>query len=139
MRTQLTPRQQLFVEHYLVDSNGARAAVAAGYGRAGARVRAHRLITANAAVRAEIARRQAQDSRHLQIERRDVIKGLLEAVEVARQQREPAAMIAAWKALATMLGFMAPQRHQVEVSASAGDFERMSDAELLCLLAQGAG
>jgi hypothetical protein len=56
----LTAKQQRFIAEYLVDGNGARAAIAAGYGRAGARVRAHRLTRDNAAVQAEIARLPSQ-------------------------------------------------------------------------------
>jgi phage terminase small subunit len=36
----LTQKQQRFVAEYMVDGNGSRAAIAAGYGHAGARIRA---------------------------------------------------------------------------------------------------
>jgi phage terminase small subunit len=137
----LTAKQQRFVAEYLVDGNGARAAVAAGYGRAGAKVTAHRLTHANRAVQAQIQARQAVDSQRLHIERQDVIAGLLGAIEQARAQANPAAMIAGWKTLATMMGFMAPQQHRVEISAAADAemlrLERLSDAELLRLVATG--
>lgn len=135
----LTAKQQRFVAEYLVDGNGARAAVAAGYGRAGAKVTAHRLTHANPAVQAEIQARQALDSQRLQIERQDVIQGLLEAVQLAKLQGNPAAVISGWREIGRMLGFFEPQRHQVEVSAAAGleqgRFEQMTDAELMALMA----
>lgn len=139
---ELTQKQQRFVAEYLVDGNGARAAIAAGYGVAGARVRAHRLTRDNKAVMAALEARQAQDSQRLQIERQDAIKGLLEAIQLAKEQANPAAMIAGWKTLATMLGFMEPKRLAVEVSAAAdaerGRLERLSDAELMRLMGAGA-
>ena len=41
----LSPRRQLFVEQYLIDRNGAAAAVRAGYAASSARQTAHRLLT----------------------------------------------------------------------------------------------
>lgn len=40
----LTAKQARFIDEYLVDGNGTAAAVRAGYGRAGARVAAHRAL-----------------------------------------------------------------------------------------------
>lgn len=136
----LTAKQQRFVDEYLVDGNGTRAAVAAGYGRAGASVAAHRLLR-NPNTRAVVEARQGIDSKRLQIDRQDVIAGLQEAFEMAREKREPAAMVIACRQLSRMLGFAAPQRHQVEVLATAdaemGRYERMTDSELIRLVAAG--
>jgi len=133
----LTGRQARFVAEYLVDGNGARAAVAAGYGRAGAKVTAHRLTHANRAVQAEIQARQAVDSQRLQIDRQGVIQGLLEAIQIGRERQEPMAMIAGWRELAKLMGFYQPTAISVEVSASRGlgRIEAMSDAELMAVLA----
>ena len=133
----LTQKQQRFVAEYMVDGNGSRAAIAAGYGHAGARVRAHRLTRDNVAVRAEIQARQGVDSQRLQMERQDVIAGLLEAVQLAKERQEPAAMIRGWAELARLMGFYQPQRHQVEVSTAPDmrRYEAMSDAELLAVVA----
>ncbi len=137
----LTPRQQRFVDEYLVDLNGSAAAIRAGYGEAGSRVAAHRLLT-NANVRASIEARQALDSQALQIERQDAVKGLLEAVEQARVLGDPGAMISGWTAIGRMLGFFAPQQHVVVASAAVGAevarLEELSDAELLKLAGCGA-
>ena len=105
MDATLTPKQARFVHEYLVDGNGARAAIAAGYGLAGARVRAHRLTKDNVAVRAEIRARQGAETQRLQIQRRDVLAGLLEAFKIAKETREPATMVSACRELGRMLGF----------------------------------
>ena len=71
------------------------------------------------------------------MERQDVIAGLLEAIELAKERQEPAAMIRGWAELARLMGFYQPQRHAVEVSAGADmrRYEAMSDAELLAIIA----
>jgi phage terminase small subunit len=134
----LTAKQSKFVAEYLVDGNGARAAIAAGYGRAGARVRAHRLTRDNAAVQAEIAARQAQDGQRLALDRAAVISGILAGIEIAKGRMDGATVIRGWAELGKLMGMYAPQQHQVEVSAAVdaemGRLERLSDAELLRLV-----
>lgn len=136
----LTAKQQRFVSEYLLDGNGARAAIAAGYGRAGARVRAHRLTRDNVAVQAEIRARQGKDSHRLQVDRQDVLAGLLAAFAMAKEMREPATMVAATRELGRLMGFYSPVRSEVAITAGVGSddhqrFEAMSDAELMGLLA----
>ena len=140
--TTLTPRQARFVDEYLVDGNGARAAVAAGYGVSGARVRAHRLTRDNEAVRAEIARRQAADSQRLEIDRDAVIRGILAGIDIAKQRLDAASVIRGWAELGKMLGYYAPVQHAVGVSGAVdlelGRLNRLSDAELVKLIEAGA-
>jgi len=62
-RTQLTPRQAAFVDSYLVDLNGRRAAIEAGYSQVSAAVMGCKLLDAphvQAAIRAAKARRAAR-------------------------------------------------------------------------------
>ncbi|MBK6470364.1 MAG: terminase small subunit [Betaproteobacteria bacterium] len=138
---ELTAKQQRFLDEYGVDGNGTRAAVAAGYGRAGASVAAHRLLR-NPKARAVIEARQGVDSQRLQISRQDVLTGLVEAFAMAKEKREPAAMVSAARELGRLMGFYEPQRHAVEVTAGAdaemGRYERMSDEELLRLVGSAA-
>jgi hypothetical protein len=131
----LTERQRRFVLEYGVDANGGRAAVAAGYSQAGARVTAHRLLT-KTNIRSALDERQKCDVRRLSIAREDALQGFLEAIERAREQNDPNAMIAGWRAVSRLLGFDAPQLRRVELR-TGGDlrasFEAMSDAELTAL------
>lgn len=133
----MNPRHRRFAEEVLAGSSGAAAAQAAGYTARSAAVTAHRLLR-RGDVRAAIEARQGVDAQRLDLTRQDAIRGLLEAVDLAREQHNPAAMIAAWKTLAAMLGFLAPQRHHVEVSAAVdaemGRLGQLSDAELLKLM-----
>ena len=63
-----------------------------------------------------------------------MIKGLLEAVEMARERCEPAGMIAGLREIGKMMGYYAPARQEVEVvainQAERRRLEAMSDEEL---------
>ena len=132
----MTAKQQKFVVEYLVDGNGTAAAVRAGYGRAGARVAAFRALR-NDNVAAEIGARQSADAARLGLARKDVLQGLLGAIESAQAQANPMAQIAGWREIAKMLGFYAPERQRVELSADGSAewrrLEAMSDEELLTM------
>ena len=104
--------------NFLVTGNGTKAAIEAGFSRVSARATAHRLLT-KAALRGAIAVRQGVDAKCVEIERQDVIQGLLEGDAQAKSPANPAAMIAAWREIAKMLGFFAPQEHRVELRGGA--------------------
>lgn len=140
MTTVLTPRQTKFVDEYLVDANGTQAAIRAGYSASGARVAAHRLLT-NVAISSRVEARQRADAARLSVTRESVLARLLEAFELAREEREPAAMISAARELGKLLGFYALMRVEATVGvaelAARGQFERMTDAQLLEVMGQG--
>jgi len=120
----LSAKEARFVAEYLVDGNGTRSAVAAGYGRAGARVAACRQL-AKDNVQEALQARQRADATRLSTQREDVLHGLLEAVDKARARPDPAAMISGWRKIGRMLGFYTPEVKRVQVSA-----DREADAEL---------
>lgn len=137
----LTDKQTRFVAEYLVDSNGTQAAIRAGYSESGARVTAHRLLT-NVAIHGAIQARQAADATRLSIQREDVLKGLLQAVDQAREQSNPMAMIRGWSEIAKLMGLAAPERVKVDVNVAGslemGRLNQLSDAELLKIIEAGA-
>jgi len=55
-KSKINARQRKFIDEYLIDRNGAQAAIRAGYAKSGAKVQAARMLT-NANLRAEIQRR----------------------------------------------------------------------------------
>lgn len=132
----LTPRQAAFVDHVMTGRSATVAAQRAGFSPRSARQIAVRLMS-KASIRAEIAARQRVDGQRLQIERQDVIQGLLEAIQMGRERQEPMAMIAGLRELAKLLGFYQPTTVAVEVSAGRGmgRIEAMSDAELVAVIA----
>lgn len=137
--TTLSPRQAKFVDEYLIDGNGTQAAVRAGYGAAGARVAAYRLLS-NVAISSLIEARRQADADRLSITRENVLQQLLEAFSMARENREPAAMVSAARELGRMMGFYAPTKVEakmdVGVAVERQRLEAMSDAELMSLIAE---
>lgn len=133
----LTEKQGRFVREFLVDGNGARSAVAAGYGVAGSRVTACRLLT-NPNVRAVLDERQQADADRLSMAREHVVAGFLEAARLAREQSNPGAMVAAWKELGKLCGFYPTRRTEIVIDTVKSDipnrFEAMTDAELQALM-----
>jgi len=135
----LSDKRSRFVEEYLRDQNGTQAAIRAGYAPGSAYSAASRLLR-NDQVRAAVSERQGAIARDLELDRQKVVAQIMEAIEIARLQADPQAMIAGWREIAKMLGYYEPERKQVEVSVSAkrmvDQFEAMSDAELLRLADQ---
>ena len=134
----LTAKQARFVDEYLVDCNGAAAAVRAGYSPGSAKVAASRLLTIdNHPVVVAIRARQREDAVRLSVTRNDVVRGLLAAFEMAKADRNAGAMISAMSTLGKMLGFYEPETKRVELGGDGArlrmKFEALSDEELLAI------
>lgn len=139
-----TSKQTRFVQEFLVDANGAAAAVRAGYAPGSAKVAASRMLSKDNPVRRAIQARQDADAERLGVSRSHVLAGLQEAIKQAREQGNPVGMIRGWVEVAKMLGLYEPEARRVEVSGAVdsvlqSDYRTMSDRELLALIAQGAG
>ncbi len=136
--TLMTAKQARFVDEYLVDANGTQAAIRAGYGAAGARVAAHRLLT-NVAISRAIEARRRVDAVRLSVDRESVLTGLLEAVEMAREQLNPAGMVAGLREISKLMGFHAPRPVRLEMGEAPAmqRLETMSDEDLAALIGQG--
>jgi phage terminase small subunit len=136
----LRPKQQRFIDEYLVDLNGTAAAVRAGYSAKCARSIATENL-AKPALQAALRLRQAQEANRLQITRQTVIQRILEGIDMAREMQRPDVMIRGLADIARMLGLYQPERHRVELSegivSSMARFEAMSDAELAALASGG--
>jgi phage terminase small subunit len=135
----LSTRQVKFIDEYLIDGNGTQAAKRAGYGASGARVAAYRLLS-NVAISSAIEARRQADATRLFISRENVLQGLLEAFDMARENREPAVMVAAAREVGRMMGFYLPAQAKVTLDVAAeaerGRMEALSDTELLKLIEQ---
>lgn len=136
-------KQFRWIDEYLIDFNGAAAAVRAGYSPKSARSIAHENLT-KPDIQAVLQARQAEMAKQLQITRQGVIQSLLEAVDMGRHQLNPAAMVSALREVSKMLGFYKPEVKKIEVlttdqSSKQANFAAMNDAQLLALIAQGQG
>jgi len=138
----LTVKQSRFIDEYMVDMNGAAAAERAGYSRKTSRAIACELLT-KPDIQAELQARGAALARELEITREGVVRGLLDAFEMAKASMQPSIMVSSMAALAKLLGFYTVETKRIELTAvQDGIYQNLSfksDAELLALIASGAG
>lgn len=71
----LSPRQQLFIEEYLVDLNATQAAIRAGYSKRTAHSQGPRLLE-NVEIRRAIAKAQEERARNVRVEAHEVLREL---------------------------------------------------------------
>ncbi len=131
----LSAREEKFVLEYLIDGNGARSAVSAGYAPgASARVTACRLL-ARANVQAAIEQRRSVERERLRIDRETVLSGLLHAIADARRNEDVGGQIAAWKEIGRLLGVYSTERAVVSLPEPLAGrlraMEALTDSELL--------
>lgn len=50
------------------------------------------------------------------MDRKQVLQGILEAIEIAKDMRQPGAMITGWKEVGRMCGFYEPERREITLS-----------------------
>lgn len=110
----LSPRQKRFAEEYVLDFNGKKAAIRAGYSPAGAKQQAHRLLTC-ATVHAEVDRLRRRlvlnaDGQGITAER--VLSELAKIAFADFDQVKPAEKRAALVDLGRHLGLFARQSRQ---------------------------
>ena len=132
--TPLTPKQARFVNEYSRDHNGSAAAIRAGYAPSSAGVTACRLLK-KANVEAAIAANERDVEITGRMSRQRVMNGFLTSVELAVARQDTMAAIAAWREIAKMCGYYAPEKRRVEVSADLetwlAKIRELSDEELL--------
>jgi len=136
----MTPKQSRFIAEFVVDGNATAAARRAGYRARGAHVAGFRLLR-NVYVAEAIQASQRQAAARLELNRQRVLDGLMEAVETARQQGDPGAMIRAWAEIGRLMGYYQPEVRRVEVMARTGrtisQLEALPDEQLLTMVVCG--
>jgi phage terminase small subunit len=141
---QLTQRQRLFCEHYVGagNHNAALSARMAGYAPGCSQVTGCQLLQLPK-VAATVRDLQLEATKQLAISRQDVVHGLAEAFDTAKDSNDPGAMISAMKSLAWILGFDKPDPQAVQVQNEAhrarqralqAKFDALSDQELMALV-----
>jgi phage terminase small subunit len=134
----LTTRQGKFVEHYAFGGNTAEAARLAGYSARSARVIGPETLS-NPAVKEALAARQRAFQQELGVAKQDVVNGLLSAIQMGREQQNPAVMIQGCVQLARLLGFYEPEHVSLTLNANSerlmAKYAAMSDDELLAIAA----
>lgn len=138
----LSPRQEAFAVAFARHHNASQAAREAGYAQGRASVTGTRLI-ANASVLARVRALEAQSAVDMGMSRVQLLVELVAAAELAKTLKQPMGIVAAYREIAKICGFLQPERVRVEVDlAGRGELarmERMTDAELLAVIASGGG
>lgn len=133
----LSSRREKFVNEYILDHNGSRAARSAGYAVSGARVTAHRLLT-DANVKAAIALKKQELAQQYELDKSSVVRELLSAVEIARNKLDAGNMIRAWREVSKLLGFYDSEGTVIvaraENNALKTKLEALSDDELVLII-----
>jgi phage terminase small subunit len=77
-----------------------------------------------------------------QMTRKKVMDGLLEAIELAKIQAEPATMVAGWREIGKMCGYYAPEVRKIDISITSRrvveQLETLTDDELLKMVDDNA-
>lgn len=72
--------------------------------------------------------------------RKRVMRGMLEAVDMARDMRQPNTMLTGWKEIGRMCGFYEPERREIILSKSAEEMQKeiktLTREQLLDIAAQ---
>lgn len=133
----LNSKQLRFVDEYCISHSAADAARKAGYSvKTAYAIGAENLRKPQ--IMAAIQARQTATALELKITKQQVIADILEAIQTARLQSNPIAMIQGARELGKLMGFYRPEL--VEIHMSMNDavprarYEAMSDEELMSVI-----
>ena len=134
----LSQKQEKFVDFYAISGNSTDAARQAGYSEKSARVIGQENLLKPAIKQALEARREAFRV-DLALSKDQVVSGLLSAIQMGREQGQPAVIISGLVQIAKLCGFYEPERVSVQLNAAGGHlkskYESMSDKQLLAIIA----
>jgi len=134
---QLDPREKIFAEHI---ANGARQAVAArAAGFKQPEKLAYRVLKRPHVARA-VKYIAEQNRKVSQMDRKKVMEGFLEAIEMAKIQGDASTMVTGWREVGRMCGLYEPEKKTLDVNITAkrmiDKMETMSTEELLEMAAE---
>lgn len=135
----MTEQEEKFAKNFLLGMTRTQAAKAAGYAKP--EIDGERLIRSKE-VQAYLAAEAAAYVDASGVSRKQVVEGMLEAIDMAKTMADPQTMIVGYRELARMLGYNAPEKKQIEVNVrgrvEVQQLEQLSDDELLKLMAPAA-
>lgn len=99
----LTPKQERFVQEYLIDLNATQAAIRTGYSAKTANEQASRLL-ANVKIAAAVSEAMKARAEDIGIDQKMVIAGLIQEAKAAGEDTTSSARIRAWELLGKHLG-----------------------------------
>lgn len=127
----LNSRQEAAIDAAMSGLSNAAAARAAGYSSSSAN---QGMVFRSENVQRVLDEARAALARATNIRKKDVIMGVLDAIDRARLAGEPATEINGWKEVAKLLGYYAPEVKKIDLTINQGrlksKFEQMTDEEL---------
>lgn len=124
----LTPKQARFVSEYLKDQNATQAAIRAGYSEKTANQQGSRLL-ANVGVAAALRKKQTRVARKAEITVESLAREYEEARQVAMQEKQASAMVAATTGKGKLAGLLV-ERHKHSGAIGTYDLTKISDEQL---------
>ena len=136
----LSQKQEKFVDFYAISGNSTDAARQAGYSTKTARVIGQENLL-KPVIKQALEARQRAFAQEWGVAKQSVVNGLLSAIQMGREQQNPAAMIAGLVQIAKLCGFYEPEKVNLTLSAGgerlSAKFAAMTDGELLAIIAGG--
>jgi len=133
----LDPRERIFVEHVALGATQLVAAEAAGYQHA--KKLAYRILKRPHVARA-VKYLADEHRKAANMDRKKVMQGFLDAIEMAKVQAEPATMVNGWREIGKMCGLYEPEKKTVDVNISGkrmiAKLEMLTTEELFELAAE---
>jgi hypothetical protein len=134
----LTEKQKAFVQSWAKGNSIGRASLDAGFADDGIGYRLVRQPNILALRDQYTAKYEAT----AEMDRKQVMDGLKESIEMAKLMSEPSTMIQGWKTIAQMCGYMAPVETKLKIDVTGNvtmtRLTQLSDAELLEMIERGA-
>lgn len=94
-------------------------------------------LNRSANVVAALNRGKKENEKVVQMNKKRVMEGFLEAIDMAKMKGDPFVMISGWREIAKMCGYYEPIRHKIDVNHTGLNatekLMRMTDAQLLQL------
>lgn len=135
----LTEKAKLFVKYWAQGESITSASARAGYGDGA--TYAYKLVKFPQAIALYNEEKRLYEEA-AQMTRKKVMDGLLEGIEMAKLQSEPASVISGWREIGKMCGYYEPVKQRVDITVSGSlaleRINRLSDAELLAMVTQHA-
>lgn len=135
----LTDQQKAFVKHVLQGKGPVIAARMAGYAQPEAQ---GPVILKSPKVQQAIQSLYRKHEKAADMDRKKVLDGFLDAIDMAKIQADAGTMVAGWREIGRLCGYYAPEVKKIEVSISAkrvmDQLETLSDDDLLKMVEESA-
>jgi len=119
----MTPKQEQFIQEYLVDGNASAAARRAKYSSKTAGAIGERLLK-KAEIKEALEKAAAERNARHEISLERILTGLLREAQLPKNEGGTSSVrVAAWRAIADIGGFTAPQRIELDAAPLAARLE----------------